>query len=521
MDQETVNKLISENMKTIFGFSVSRLRNKFEAEELAGNIIYKILLSAAALRDDNKFFAYMWRIAENTYMDYLREKKKNQWEEIPESAADENRSVQDDVIIREEINLLNRELSLLTKQYRCCTVLYYMENLTCSQIAERQKISMEMVKYYLFRARKIVREGMNMDRIFGEKSYNPTYFEIDFWGTKSGDDAEYRSFRDRKIRGNILLSAYYSPITIQELSIELGVAVPYLEDEIQLLEKRQYLTGKSGKYIANIPIFTVECKNEINKRTSETIKSAAEEMVHTIDYEFIKQYGACFENENLLRWQVVMLCCHFSMCRTDTEIAEKYGEYPDDGPYSLINGRGGRGFVWGRCMTGGDEDKHDFEGIYNNCPASDGKGSVIAFNFSQIVNGQHLVTKMIDPVSCVGVGCFDELSVDWKKWMSELGYVKNGIPNFSVYSEDEYKNLTEILKNGIDIFTRLNRKIYTIAAQISTEHTPDHIRKVAEHVGSFVYRFNGLGFIAAELYHMGWLKNINDTDKPAMCVIKH
>ena len=70
-----------------------------------------------------------------------------------------------------------------------------------------------------------------MNRTLGEKSYNPVRFEIDFWGTKAGDDNEYRSFRERKIRGNILLAAYYTPISAQELSIELGVAMPYLEDE--------------------------------------------------------------------------------------------------------------------------------------------------------------------------------------------------------------------------------------------------------------------------------------------------
>lgn len=521
MDQETVNKLVSENMKNIFGFSISRMRSEHEAEELTSNIIYKVLLSAAKIHDGSKFFAYMWRIAENTYFDYLRGKKKNQWEEIPESANDESRSIQDEIIIREEINLLHRELSLLTDQYRQCIVLYYVENFTCSQIAERQKISMEMVKYYLFRARKIVREGMNMDRTFGEKSYNPKYFEIDFWGTKAGDDAEYRSFRERKIRGNILLAAYYSPITIQELSIELGVAVTYLEDEVCLLEKRQYLICKNGKYITNIPIFTIECKNEINKRISSAVKSAADKLICSFNNEFKKQFGDRFENEILLRWQTVMFYCHFSMLRTDAEIVEKYGEYPDDGPYSYVNGGGGAGFVWGRCMSTVDEDRHDFEGIYNNCSAQDGRGSVIAFNFKQITNGQHFTLHMTDPVSCTGVGCFDYLPEDCKKWMSELSYVKNGKPNFAVYSDEEYNSLSEILKNGIDIFTRLNRETFTIAAQISADHAPEHIRKCAEHVGSFVYQFNSLGLIAAELYNMGWLKNINDMDKPAICVIKH
>lgn len=85
-----------------------------------------------------------------------------------------------------------------------------------------------------------------MERLYGEKSYRPNIFEIDFWGTKAGDDFEYRDFERRKIKGNILLAAYYSPVTIREISIELGVALPYLEDEIKLLVDRQYLVCSGG-----------------------------------------------------------------------------------------------------------------------------------------------------------------------------------------------------------------------------------------------------------------------------------
>ncbi len=60
-----------------------------------------------------------------------------------------------------------------SNQYREAMVLYYFENLSCSEIAVRQKISTEMVKYYLFRARKIVMEGMHMERIYGEKAIIP------------------------------------------------------------------------------------------------------------------------------------------------------------------------------------------------------------------------------------------------------------------------------------------------------------------------------------------------------------
>ena len=183
MDRINLEQRITENMKSIFGFALTRLGNVAEAEYLASDILYEILRSAENLRDESCFYAFMWKIAENIYHDYLRKKQRNalRCEELDENIADETDAVLDEIIKEEELHLLRRELSLLSKQYRDTTVLYYIQGLSCSEIAEKLKISTEMVKYYLFRARKMIREGMNMERLFGEKSYAPGGFEIDYW----------------------------------------------------------------------------------------------------------------------------------------------------------------------------------------------------------------------------------------------------------------------------------------------------------------------------------------------------
>ncbi len=53
------------------------------------------------------------------------------------------------------------------------------------------------------------------------------------------------------------MSAYYTPMTVSELAIELGVASVYLEDEIAVLEKYGLISrAPAGKYQTNILIFT-------------------------------------------------------------------------------------------------------------------------------------------------------------------------------------------------------------------------------------------------------------------------
>ena len=522
MDRIKFEQLITDNMKSIFGFALTRLGNAAEAEYLASDILYEIIRSAKNLKDETRFYGFMWRIAENVYADYLRKKSKraSHMAELDENIADESEPALAEIIQKEEVNLLRRELSLLSKQYREATVLYYVENLSCSEVASRLQISTEMVKYYLFRARKIIREGMSMERLFGEKSYHPNGFEIDFWGTKAGDDREYQDFQRRKIKGNILLSAYYSPVTLQEISIELGVSLPYLEDEVKLLMDRQYLICNNGKYLTNIPIFTQDCTNAIDKALKVPTEAAAEKLVAIAD-KFKERFGERFANENLARWQKILLCLHHSLIDTENDIGIRYGELPKDGPYSIVNGGGGHGIIWGRSTETAADDKlpRGIQGIYNGCPSSDSRGSVIAMNFRQTLNAQHFEGRMIDPVVCTAVGCYEYLSQDWRSRLDTLGYVDDGKATFTVWTYEEYEELRKILDESIAVVSELNRKTSELAASITADLAPNHICKTAEYVGAFVYRFHSIEGLVNTLLEMNWLKPVDNKEKPAICVV--
>lgn len=528
MDSIKLEQLIIENMKSIFGFALTRLGNAIEAEYLASDIIYEIIRSAPNLKAEERFYGFMWKIAENVYINYLRRKSKNEkraaqfTEQFCDCIADESESVLDEIVKNEELNFLRRELSLLSKQYRDATVLYYIENLSCSEVAKKLQISTEMVKYYLFRARKIIREGMNMERLLGEKSYRPGHFEIDYYGTKGADALEYRDFQSRKIKGNILLTAYYTPVTIQEISVELGVSLPYLEDEIKLLLDRQYLVCNNGKYLTNIPIFTSDCTNAIDEKLERLAAESAQKIIDVTD-EFDARFGKRFANSNLARWQKILLCLHFSLIGTENDVQKNYGELPEDGPYSLVNGGGGQGIIWGRSSESAvdDEMPTGIQGVFNDCPSDDKCGNVIAMNFVQTLNAQKFEVQMTDPIVCTTVDCFKYLPSDWQKTLNELRYSENGKPNFAVWTRGEYDELRQMLCACISVASDLCVKTSEIAARITADLAPAHIRKNAEYVGAFVYRFHSVEILVDKLYEMGWLRAVHYTEKPAICVVKN
>lgn len=264
----SAKQFVEENMKTIFAYALSRVSDKADAEDLASEIILAILQSEGKIKNENAFYGFVWGIAANTYKSFLRKRSRSTHGELDESIPCTDGTLEN-MCAKEEINALRRELTLLSKEYRECTVAYYFDGLSCAETAKKLGISLEMVKYYLFKTRKILKEGIGMEREYGEKSYKPAKFE--FVTIFSGQyNAEYRNLFNRKLPGNIMLSAYYTPMTIRELSLELGVASPYLEDEIGLLEKYDLIRSMGGgRYQTNLVVFTEAYTQEFYKNAQE------------------------------------------------------------------------------------------------------------------------------------------------------------------------------------------------------------------------------------------------------------
>jgi RNA polymerase sigma factor, sigma-70 family len=178
-----ITEKILESMKSIFAFSRSRVANATEAEDLSQQIITELLASAETLKDENAFYSWMWAVARNTYSNYIRAGKKENhlYIEDEDYISDSNVNVENDLILKEDINILHREMSLFANQYREAVVKYYIEEKSCYQISEELAISVETVKNLLFKARKILKEGINMVREYGEKSYKPDMFRFNMW----------------------------------------------------------------------------------------------------------------------------------------------------------------------------------------------------------------------------------------------------------------------------------------------------------------------------------------------------
>lgn len=100
-----------------------------------------------------------------------------------------------------------------------------------------------------------------MAREFGPRSYKPE--SVNFQA--SGNQPSGLPWRvvGRKIPKNILLEAHNNPSTVEELSMELGIAAPYMEEEVKILTDADLLKESDGKYITNFFIADKDCQLEV------------------------------------------------------------------------------------------------------------------------------------------------------------------------------------------------------------------------------------------------------------------
>lgn len=278
MTEARASKLLLENLNAVYGYAFARLYSKDRAEDLTNEIVCEILRSVGNLKEEHKFWGFAWKVAENTFRKFIRREALRQnvaecdagdfgvYEFSPEQAYIEREEKS------EQIYLLRRELALLSGLHREICVAYYIQNKGCSEIAKEQGISVEMVKYHLFKTRKLLKEGIGMTRTLGEKSYNPGTFRLDFWGDRN----RYGEICKRRLPGAIVLAASHAPLSLQELSVELGVAMPYLEEEVEILESAGLLTKKGTKYQTGIVILTDEYETALEKKTAAGFEGMAE-----------------------------------------------------------------------------------------------------------------------------------------------------------------------------------------------------------------------------------------------------
>lgn len=498
MTKEQMEQIVLANMQKIYLYCVRRIGNAADAEDVASDITVELLGSYGRLKDDNAVMGYVWAVADTLCKSYWRKAEKQVTAEIPEDYAGMYQiTPEEEMIHRQEISLLRRELALLSETYREVMIGHYIRKESVAEIAKRLNLSATNVKQYLFEGRKRVKKGMDMQREYGVYSYAPDKFSFNFWGDNSSG---YWELFERRLPGSIMLSVFDSPKTMEELSTDVGVAVPYLEEDVAKLEEFRLLIKKGGKYHSGMVIYDKDFTDCVREDAKAVIRDNIERITAAVEKGkgFLKDtdYRCYLDDENTRGWFILLLIFWEAVQNSEAKM-KTHLTFP-----LLANGY--KGYVMG--LRG--ETRLEMSGIYGRYAMNHG--------YLRALNYKALTGKIVNPFER---GARDVLLAAEAK-LSEttqletltdmlerkIVHIEDGkiCPNFAEISEKDYLQLMEKLSDEIGETASLVAKVRdkaadTLAGRVSPEY------KDAREIGGIVSMWSLLEYAASTILETGYL----------------
>jgi RNA polymerase sigma factor (sigma-70 family) len=516
LNKETVDVKITEAAKTVFSYCLARTATREEAEDLAQDILLEILKLHRNIRDDQAFYGFMWAVAGNVCRNWYRKRAKRVHLELDDNTSDDS-DLDSQLALNGDLALLRRELSLLSDHHRKVTIAYYFSGLSVREISKAQHLSESMVKYLLFKTRQILKGGMNMDREYGELCYNPRKLTLAIWGSLT-NKARPQCPRNM-IAQNILMACYNERCTAQEISLQIGVAVPYLEQDLNALSEFGALIKTGSKYATNLVIFTKEYTVETGIKTLPIQKVVTERVSRFLDENEAAIRGIGFSGNdmsvNLYRWQLAVIILSEAISKYLKSVNIQY-------PKTVW---GDEAIIWAEELYGPESLgalTRDF---------SNKAGDRIKF-YDLHINGQPRVLYFHDHQNRAALlldiagGNMDNLKENDHEEIA--GFIINGIArkendriisNFPIFTQAQFSKLLDIIDPIATLVAEKTTEMAHVATEILIEHAPLYLKETAQNMG-WLKMFNAA--IAAPVKNMldsGYLTPPSQMEIPTAYIV--
>ena len=481
----------------IYHFSYHRCNTSFEAEDLCSDIVLAVISAIHKQERIENFYAFVWTIARRVYADYCEKRnaerqvfsiensdlmlasKENEIEEFVEETAEQ-----------EQISRIFKEIAFLSKAYREVMVMFYIDELKVKEIATRLNINETTVKQRLFSARNSVRKEVET---MSERTYvlKPIKLAISGTGNPCGNDP--RSKTERMFSQNLIYLCKDKPKSAKELSEELCVPMPYIEEELEIQchgENGKYgmlRKLENGKYAVNIHLVDYDEYDQANKIYEKHLPEFCEVIKNTLkqNKEKILSFPYLSEQKDLrfIMWSLISRTVWDFEERINKVLAEKYFSdiVPVNRTFSCV------------AVAFTDEQHPEFDfygsdgidatsiGGYKSVFASNIYGKRIDKHFHCGHNLSH-DPKLLMVLRAIGGIAIDELTESEKEIAAkalECGYLrKNGNVIEPKIIVIDRKNDMDFYNLSFDFNNDMGMVIEQIAAELSVfmkTHIPEHL----------------------------------------------
>ena len=157
MNLEEFQKKVIPLKNKLFRFSYSYLKNQEDARDVVQELMMKVWMKKAEMKDVLNWEAWMMRMARNLSLDKLKSKNR-QWSELDNlPLKSSGRTPEQITETNDTISIVQEIIKTLPVKQQQVIRLRDMEAYSYKEISDLLEIDINQVKVYLFRARKAVR----------------------------------------------------------------------------------------------------------------------------------------------------------------------------------------------------------------------------------------------------------------------------------------------------------------------------------------------------------------------------
>lgn len=174
-DQKAFAELLEQYRDPIHFLLLKMVNNREDAEDLTIETFAKAFKNLPNFRPDFAFSTWLFRIATNAGIDFLRKKKlktlsidnafpNEEGDEVKINIKSDDANPEQELITEEKAMLLKAFIDKLKPRYRVLIELRYYKQLSYEEIAQELDMPLGTVKAQLFRARDLLYNVMKSSR---------------------------------------------------------------------------------------------------------------------------------------------------------------------------------------------------------------------------------------------------------------------------------------------------------------------------------------------------------------------
>lgn len=173
-DQKAYAELMQRYKESIYFMSLKMVNNKDDAMDMTVETFGKAFENIEKYKPDFAFSTWLFRIATNNCIDFIRKKRLNVVSidsMVDDDGDDRPLQIKSDTLDPEEISIKKQQnerlkdiVDKLPPRYRTLIVLRYFDELSYEEIATQLSLPLGTVKAQLFRARDLLSNVMNQKK---------------------------------------------------------------------------------------------------------------------------------------------------------------------------------------------------------------------------------------------------------------------------------------------------------------------------------------------------------------------